>query len=103
MKTIKSAGTSELVIKQYSPYIRRNQKFLKMFRYLLMTGLIVICVSSLAQNQQPISIIPQPVSVKEGSGNFKINSGTRIELFSSSLQDLGKYLSDELSPATGFS
>jgi hexosaminidase len=68
-----------------------------------MTGLIVTCVFSLAQNQQPISIIPQPVSVNEGSGNFKITSGTPIELSSPLLQGLGKYLSDELSPATGFS
>jgi len=68
-----------------------------------MTGLIVTCVFSLAQNQQQISIIPQPVSVNEGSGNFKITSGTSIELSSSLLQGLGKYLSDELSPATGFS
>jgi len=68
-----------------------------------MTGLIVTCIFSLAQNQQSISIIPQPVSVNEGSGNFKITSGTPIELSSSLLQGLGKYLSDELSPATGFS
>src|SRR4026207_1849913 len=73
-----------------------------MSRYLLITLLIITCVSSLAQ-QHPISIIPQPVSVKEGNGNFKITSGTPIELSSSSIQGLGKYLADELSPATGFS
>lgn len=73
-----------------------------MFRHLLVSGLIVLCVSSLAKSQKPVNIIPQPVSVKQGSGNFKLNSNTAIELSSSSLAGLGKYLSESLSAPTGF-
>lgn len=69
----------------------------------MMTGLIIACFSSMAQNKKSVSIIPQPVSVKEGSGNFKLTSETAIEVSSSELSSLGKYLSDKLAPATGFS
>ncbi|HUQ64930.1 MAG TPA: family 20 glycosylhydrolase [Flavitalea sp.] len=73
-----------------------------MFRCLLITGFMIVCVFSFAKSQKP-SIIPQPVSVKEGSGSFKITSGTPIELSGSNLTGIGKYLSQILSPATGFS
>src|SRR6185295_18181754 len=79
------------------------KNLLKMLRYLLMTGLIVLCFSSMAQSKKTVSIIPEPVSVKEGSGNFKLTGVTGIELSSSALSGLGKYLSETLSPATGFS
>ena len=74
-----------------------------MCRYLLIQVLVVIFISPLAKSQKPVTIIPQPVSVKQGSGNFKLNSNTAIELSSSSLASLGKYLSETLSVPTGFS
>src|SRR5687767_5918277 len=74
-----------------------------MCRYLLIPVLVVMFVSSLAKSQKPVTIIPQPVSVKQGTGNFRLNSNTPIELSSSSLAPLGKYLSESLSVPTGFS
>lgn len=74
-----------------------------MCRYLLIPVLVVIFVSSLAKSQKPVTIIPQPVSVKQGTGNFRLNSNTPIELSSSSLAGLGKYLSESLSVPTEFS
>jgi hexosaminidase len=68
----------------------------------MMTGLIIACFYSIAQSRK-ISIIPEPVSVKEGTGSFKLSGQTTIEISSSELSDLGRYLSGKLAPATGYS
>src|SRR6476661_4867262 len=73
-----------------------------MLRYVMMAGLIVVSFSSMAQAGKSISIIPEPVSLKEGSGLFKLSDQTAIEVSSAELSALGKYLSDKLAPATGF-
>ena len=73
-----------------------------MFRYLVMTSLIVVCAVSLAQSQKTISIIPQPVSLKEGTGSFKLTRETPVEISASSLSGLSKYLVEQISPATGY-
>jgi len=69
----------------------------------MMTGLIIACFSSMSQSNKTVSIIPAPVSVKQGDGIFKLTGETNIEISSSELSDLGKYLSGKLAPATGFS
>lgn len=74
-----------------------------MIRYLVMTGLIIISLSAMSQSRKTLSIIPEPVSVKEGSGNFKLTNESAIEISSSALAGVGKYLAETLSPATGFS
>jgi hexosaminidase len=73
-----------------------------MLRYLMIAGLIIACFCSMAQKKN-ISIIPEPVSVKEGDGTFRLTGETNIEVSSSALSGLGKYLSEKLAPATGFS
>ena len=72
-----------------------------MIRSIMITGLLAACFYSFAQDRKSISIIPQPVSVKESSGAFKITSGTAIEISSPSLTRVGEFLSAALSPATG--
>jgi hexosaminidase len=74
-----------------------------MLRYFMMTGLIIACFFSMAQSGKTVSIIPEPVSVKEGTGNFRLTGETNIEISSAELSGLGKYLSEKLAPATGFS
>jgi hexosaminidase len=74
-----------------------------MIRYLVMTVLMLTFFSAMSQSRKTISIIPQPVSVKEGAGIFKLTGETAIEISSSSLAGVGKYLSEALAPATGFS
>src|SRR5215204_2370094 len=52
-----------------------------------------------------ISIIPQPVSLQEGSGFFNLKNTTRIEIDVSSedVKRVAGFLSKKLSAATGFS
>jgi hexosaminidase len=53
--------------------------------------------------KKTVSVIPEPVSVKEGDGTFRLTGETNIEVSSSAISELGKYLSEKLAPATGFS
>jgi hexosaminidase len=69
----------------------------------MLTGLIVVCFSSMSQSTKVLSLIPAPVSVKQESGNFVLTGQTSIEVSSPDLSALGKYLSEQLAPATGFS
>ena len=69
----------------------------------MLTGLIVVCFSSMSQSTKVLSLIPAPVSIKQESGNFVLTGQTSIEVSSSDLSALGKYLAEQLAPATGFS
>lgn len=74
-------------------------------RYVMFLGLIILSFSSFSQNKKAIAIIPQPVSLKEGDGVFRLNNNTAIEISSpdKSLQNVAGYLSKKLSTPTGYS
>lgn len=66
--------------------------------------LLLLCFSAFSQkNNVAELLIPEPVSVTSGSGNFIINDKTGIELFTSdsSAKRVGEFLSKRLSFVTG--
>ncbi len=72
-----------------------------MKRIVLLSGfLIALCFGSFAQR---ISIIPQPLSVHEKSGNFKLLPTTRIvyQQGNIDLKAIGEQLSDQIKKTTG--
>ena len=69
--------------------------------------LLIICFSSAlfsASFAQKVSIIPQPLSLKEKSGNFKLSSSTKIvyENGNMDLKAISERLSDQIKKTTGF-
>lgn len=73
-----------------------------MFRYLLLL-LVVVSISTIVAAQGRISVIPQPVSVSEGSGSFTLNAATPVAVASDNLRGIGEYLATRLNKATGLS
>jgi hexosaminidase len=73
-----------------------------MMRIVLILSLFITGLNSFSQK---ISIIPQPVSVTEGIGVFKLSSNSVIEYSSAdkSVQQVAEYLSKKLSQPTGYS
>ena len=71
---------------------------------MLIFGAAFLMVAAVAQSPK-ISIIPQPVEVKEGVGTFVVNASTKIVLSKedASIKKVAASLNDELSAATGFS
>lgn len=75
-----------------------------MIRILLCAAALVVSTLSYGQAQTKISLIPQPVSLEEGSGVFKFDNNTAIEITSDDkdLQRVADYLSKKLSVPTGY-
>ncbi len=73
-----------------------------MKRLLLISCLILALFS--ASFAQKVSIIPQPLSVQEKSGNFKLSSTTKIvyEKGNIDLKAISEKLSDQIKKTTGF-
>ena len=66
----------------------------------MILALAVVAVSSLTGDTLPISIIPQPVSITRGTGEFVLTPGTMIWTDSATFS-LGYRLAEYLEPATG--
>lgn len=73
-----------------------------MTRYVLL--LIVVCFqfSNTLLAQSRVSIIPQPVSVVEGTGTFALSANTPIEVSAAGIKNTGDYLAEQISNATGY-
>ncbi|HZI68857.1 MAG TPA: hypothetical protein VFD44_04070, partial [Hanamia sp.] len=68
--------------------------------------LFFISVSVFAQqNKVAEMLIPEPVSVSSGTGNFLLTSGTAIHVMTSNTdaKRVGNYIAEKLKRATGFS
>lgn len=71
--------------------------------------LVILCILFIAtactQTEEPsVAIIPEPVSVSSGSGNFRLTPSTKIVISDDSpeLRKVGEYLSDKLFTANWF-
>jgi hexosaminidase len=75
-----------------------------MKKIILIFGASFLMLASIAQSPK-ISIIPQPVEVKEGVGTFVINASTKIVLSKEdpSIKKVAASLNGEISAAAGFS
>lgn len=73
-----------------------------MTRYVLLLLLLSFQFSNALQAQSRVSIIPQPVSVVEGSGSFVITANTPIEVSTAGAKNIGDYLADQVATATGY-
>jgi hexosaminidase len=73
-----------------------------MIRFISFIAFVFLFNSSYSQK---ISVIPQPVSITEGKGQFMIKGGCVIEYSSTGkdVQTVAEYLSNKLSVPTGFS
>ena len=74
-----------------------------MSRFILYLVLALISFHASAQ-QQPLTLIPQPVSVERLQGNFVLTSEVPIEISSldQSLEPVASYLAARLAVPTGF-
>src|SRR5688572_15404738 len=75
-----------------------------MTRFVFLLGCMILSFTTFSQNPKPITIIPQPVSVKPGNGFFKITPNTAIEISSpdKNVQFIADYLSKRLKAPTGY-
>jgi hexosaminidase len=75
----------------------------KILILLLIAGLILSCQSGpeKSEDNESLSIIPQPVKMKLKSGEFKIDKNTVIRYSNSDLYVMAEYLSDEIDDASG--
>lgn len=79
----------------------------QLLKLILISGFVLVQTISSAVpsgNLSGISLIPKPVSVTPAAGNFTLTKKSAIYISETSvaLTDMGKYLSERLSPATGF-
>lgn len=75
-----------------------------MKRVILLSMLLTLCVTSFSQeNAVSKKLIPIPVSIKQGMGNFTVNNKTAIHILSqdAAVKRVGDYLSQKLK-TTGF-
>jgi len=73
-----------------------------MTRYVLLMLIVCFHFSNTLSAQPRVSIIPQPVSIVEGSGTFVLNANTPIEVSSASVKNIGDYLAGQITNATGY-
>lgn len=77
------------------------------FKLVLLTGILFLQLFAKAlppADLSTISIIPKPVSLTPSAGTFTLTNSSSIffEGHSDGILNVGKYLADRLSPATGF-
>src|SRR5258705_7803925 len=75
-------------------------------RSILFSGCMLLCFFTYSQDKDVASLLlPQPVSLKQGNGNFILNNKTTIQVLSEdpSARRVANFLSEKLSGATGFS
>src|SRR5687767_14667972 len=71
----------------------------------ILCAVLLMAVATLPSiSQEVISIIPEPVSVKKGSGHYTLSPTTSIEIKTSdqALAPVAKYLAGQLAAPTGF-
>lgn len=76
-----------------------------MKRIILLSILVMLCITSFPQDKTIAeNLIPLPVSIKQGTGNFIVNTKTDIHILSAdpALNRVGNFLAEKLK-ATGFS
>lgn len=75
-----------------------------MIRSFLYLFFMLWCLHAASQSQPKISIIPQPVSLQAGQGNFELKANTAIEISTSAgpLETVAGILAQRLSKPTGY-
>lgn len=75
-----------------------------MKKVIILFILVLLIRETKAQNNQPVAIIPLPVSVEKKSDSFELTATTRIEFAdrSTEVQNIARYLAEKLGRPTGY-